>query len=638
MDDSTVRGFLGAGCALVRIPLGKKGPVAEGWQREDNAIRGVGNAAKFAGQNVGLLHEWSRTCAVDIDDFDGADAWLTAQGLILEALFMADGAVSVSSGTANRGKLLYRLPQGVPPLRTTKIKDHTGCVVLELRCAGAQDVIAGKHPSGSDYTVTGDPATMPELPPELLMIWRGLLNGGTDPHAGDRQDRKIPEGVRNETLFRLARTMHMGGASEAAILAALLEMNKSCAPPLPEREVASVSHSAAHLAGRKPVAKYVRVNDDAPPALDGELDLTTLAAITPPRRQWAVDEWVGVGHVTSVYGAGGVGKSLLALQMAVALGCGRPFLGLTTRRGRTLALFCEDDHDELHRRLHRHCVAFGVPIAESAGMLALHPRLGMQNAMVTAFEREGEVLPRPLYQAVEQRLEQARSGGSPFLLLVLDNVAQVAPVPENNRGLVTQTVNLLNALALRFQLAVLLLGHPAKGLGSQYSGSTAWDAAVRSRIYMERVTDSNGTPSPDLLTLHKAKANYAGLDALPLRYDSGVYRLTGERSDDVVEGIRRRQREQAVRSAVVAAIVELTRINEQRPTDSPRAPDRYLPKLMAKHDLLPDSVTERMVAEAMPALLRAGVFIAETRHDTRAGRDFRFIRLPDAPTGDGSTA
>jgi len=175
-----VPAFLRAGCMLVPIPLGRKGPDHPGWNKPTGALAGERSAGRFAGRNAGLAHAWSRTCAIDVDAFDAADAWLGERGIDLPGLLVAPDAVQVKSPKPNRAKLLYRLPDGVEPLLTHQVSADDGEMILEFRCAtrdGAtvQDVVAGTHPEGGEYTVRGDVARMPTLPRELLALWRSLL-------------------------------------------------------------------------------------------------------------------------------------------------------------------------------------------------------------------------------------------------------------------------------------------------------------------------------------------------------------------------------------------------------------------------------------------------------------------------------
>ncbi len=352
------------------IPPGSKGPRGKGWQLRENAIFGTESVAKFDGHNAGLLHEWSHTVAIDIDDFNAADAWLTAREVSIERLFMADDAVSVSSGTPNRGKLLYRLPEGVEPLRTIKLDG----VQLEFRCIGAQDVIAGKHPGGGTYTVMGDPATMPVLPGKLLALWQKLLaNGAAEPrHNGDDDvSAKFSTGGRNDALFRLGRKLHnIAKLSESGILAALQAENAArCDPPLPDSELATIAHSAATLPEREAAAKYVHTESGG----DAVRSITIAAARLPA--DWVeveqqpppfvVERILPEGEAGSCVSPGGGNKSTLKLFESVHIILGRDLYGRRVlKSGVVLCVSKEDRAELIDYRLKKICRGLRLSEAE----------------------------------------------------------------------------------------------------------------------------------------------------------------------------------------------------------------------------------------------------------------------------------
>jgi RecA-family ATPase len=83
-------------------------------------------------------------------------------------------------------------------------------------------------------------------------------------------------------------------------------------------------------------------------------------------------------------------------------------------------------------------------------------------------------------------------------------------------------------LAIPSGADVLLTAHPSlTGIasGSGLSGSTAWNASVRSRLYFKRLNDEDDTePDPDLRVLEVMKLNYgrAG-EALTLKWRNGLF-------------------------------------------------------------------------------------------------------------------
>lgn len=100
------------------------------------------------------------------------------------------GRLEVKSPKANRGKLLFKLPEGFEAANLRQLKHH-GAVILELRCGNCQDVILGQHPEGGDYQLIGNPAAIPDAPTVLLDMLRhweawepcfdSALGGGTEP-------------------------------------------------------------------------------------------------------------------------------------------------------------------------------------------------------------------------------------------------------------------------------------------------------------------------------------------------------------------------------------------------------------------------------------------------------------------------
>jgi hypothetical protein len=148
----------------------------------------------------------------------------------------------VITGSGGR-HLLFRYSGGPVPKTLAKgidLKGDGGYVVAP----------PSQHASGRRYEVDGvDGAkaflNIADAPPWLLArIARPektrAARGETVP-AGTA----IPEGERNETLFRLACSLRAKGLSGAAILAALKEENRiRCSPPLPDREVETIAASA----------------------------------------------------------------------------------------------------------------------------------------------------------------------------------------------------------------------------------------------------------------------------------------------------------------------------------------------------------------------------------------------------------
>lgn len=249
------------------------------------------------------------------------------------------------------------------------------------------------------------------------------------------------------------------------------------------------------------------------------IDPTNLAGVPVPDRRWIVDDWLGYGYVTALYGNGGVGKTLLAQILMTATATGLPWLGRRVEPCRSLALFCEDDPDELQRRQDRINRALGCGFSELGAMRWISGS-GADNAFC-GFDQRGSMTIFPRFCEIE--LAALAHGAD---LIVVDNAADVFAGNENDRGQVRRFVNLLAGLAMRCEAAVLLLAHPSRaGLasGAIDGGSTAWHNSVRARWTLAPEAGEDGAPS-DGLILSRPKANYApGTDAtIRLRWAGGV--------------------------------------------------------------------------------------------------------------------
>ena len=229
--------------------------------------------------------------------------------------------------------------------------------------------------------------------------------------------------------------------------------------------------------------------------------------------------------VTMLSGDGGVGKSLLAKQLGVAVATGGDWIGLLPEAGAVLYVSAEDDEDEIHRRLADVAAGHGLGFEDLADFHVLS--LAGQDAVMGAPDRSGLVSATPLWRALVDQVELIGPR-----LLILDNLADVFAGNENSRPEARQFIGLLRAVAIEHALAVLLVAHPSlTGLasGSGTSGSTAWSNSVRSRLYLDRAGDgAERDGDPDLRVLRTMKANYAAIGGeIKLRWESGCLRREG---------------------------------------------------------------------------------------------------------------
>jgi len=240
-----------------------------------------------------------------------------------------------------------------------------------------------------------------------------------------------------------------------------------------------------------------------------------------PDRRWLVQDWIPWGHVTMLSGDGGIGKSLLLQQLLTCAAIGQDWLGQGVTPVKTLGVFCEDDVDELHRRQDAINQLYGIEYKDLANMRWMC-RLGMDNAIMIFPQRDS---PGDRTVFCQQVVNTTKEFGAH--LIGLDALHDLFSGNENARPQARQFIHTLSFIAAEIDGAVLLTAHPSlSGLssGSGMSGSTAWNNAVRSRLYLKKPNaDDDGDVEENDRILKREKANYAGIgDEIRLTWANGV--------------------------------------------------------------------------------------------------------------------
>ena len=255
----------------------------------------------------------------------------------------------------------------------------------------------------------------------------------------------------------------------------------------------------------------------------GWLQLSDFLGTPAPEREWIIQDWLPAGYSspTLFTGAGGTGKSLLALQLALAVSTGGDWVGLpVVRQMDTTLVMCEDSKDELHRRIESLAKAdqYAFTELEKAGVYMMS-RVGQE--CVLCVEKDGRLAAGPFYEVLDQQLGIL---GPQEKLLVIDTAADVYSGNESNRSGVNQFVkHILCGLAAKHNATVMLVAHPPKAIGQTYSGSTAWNNSFRNRLFLDWF--ENG--GRKFRTLDRPKSNYAECgEKLILAYEHGAFKRT----------------------------------------------------------------------------------------------------------------
>jgi RecA-family ATPase len=255
------------------------------------------------------------------------------------------------------------------------------------------------------------------------------------------------------------------------------------------------------------------------------IDISKWDETPAPPREWAVPDRIPLKQPTLLSGEGAAGKSLLLLQLAVATVLGRIWLDAETTMGPAIYFGCEDDADELHRRLDainkyynvafHHLVFRGFKLLSFAG----------KDAVLGATNRSGRVEATNLFHQLYCEACEIRPR-----VLVLDTASDIFAGKENDRSEVRQFLGLLRKLAIDASAAVVIASHPslsgiASGTGT--SGSTQWHNSVRARMYLKAAREGNGDENEadnGLRELVFMKNQYGPLGhRVLLRWQSGLF-------------------------------------------------------------------------------------------------------------------
>jgi hypothetical protein len=306
----------------------------------------------------------------------------------------------------------------------------------------------GKYTWPGDWELAVPPDRLPEPPSWLIEeLDRIEANRGKAKAKGDdgqqaaagAEPGEIPDGIRNDSLFKIGCNLRRHGLIESQIADALLLINASvCQPPLEEKEVRSIAKSAA---------KY----EPTPGAAD-ELPVTQslreLIEQCPNLRPPVIHGLLRAGESMNVIAPPKLGKSWLVTDLALAVATGRPWLGLyPTEQGNVLIVDNELHRETLAHRIPKVMEARAVTLAECADridVVSLRGRLKDIFGLGACFSR----------------IEPGR-----YKLVVLDAFYRVLPrdTDENDNGTMAQVYNVLDSYAAKLQCSFVLVHHSSKG-------------------------------------------------------------------------------------------------------------------------------------------------------------------------------
>lgn len=250
---------------------------------------------------------------------------------------------------------------------------------VDIRCDGSYVVAPGSiHENGNEYFWDISPEEIPiaevnDSVLELLDLKDERAEG-----EGFSMPNSIEKGFRVNTLFRLCASLQSKGLSDEAIQAAVrTENEKRCNPPLTEFELTKEVFPALKRYGKGEFMEAFPIPGDvAPKPEKKKLEVVSAKELLYkklPPIIFKVADLVADG-VTLVAAKSKSGKSWLALQIAICVAKGIPFMGKDVTQCRVLYFDFENGEQLTQDRLRK--ILKGQEAPENLDIVHSADRLG----------------------------------------------------------------------------------------------------------------------------------------------------------------------------------------------------------------------------------------------------------------------
>lgn len=474
---------------------------------------------------------------VDIDPRNGGDD--SYELLIRKHGRLPDTLQQMTGGGGRH--LLFAAPEG------TTIGCGELAQGIDIKGKGGYIVVAPSiHPSGRAYFWDGEKPIKEQTiasAPTLKEFEAASRNGhGTAP-AGDgvKLPDRIAKGKQHATLFKLGCAMRAKNFGETEIFAALWEANRArCEEPGPEENIRKLAASicmqyeAGSTVKTQPVSDR---NDSKTPKPIVRQESLVIYHADYPEPEPLVDAILYPG-LTILGGRPKVGKSWLALDLAISLVSGKKFGGYleVKKPGRCLYVSLEERPRQTRSRLR-------VLTQPSDYLSDLHFIYELPPLMAGG----AAVLSKELTE-------------HPVELLIVDSLLAVTKqAGRRNMDIMQADYNIVSTLreiAEKHAMALVLVAHTRKAPGEfldSIQGTSGTTAAADAVWVLSRTPDGDAMLS---VTGREVRSNVFGVKRSE---DSPAWAITGE-GDEVSQSEARRE------------IIELLRDQgPMRPTSIARA-------------------------------------------------------------------
>lgn len=346
--------YASQGLKVIPLRPRDKAPILSDWP-----AKATTDAATIAGwwhqhpdANVGLV--CGDLLVLDVDGAPGSDS-LTGIGLDpqqLPATWVAE--------TGRAGGQHFYFKNSLDEFHRNRIGVLDG---VDIKGVGGYVVAPPSvHPNGNPYKWQAGRAPweveLAEPPKDFLQLLEGRdqrSEDGDGHQAHDHETRKrfdtaralagVPEGQRDETIFKLASRLRNADVPREMAEALVLKAARNCQPPFPENT--ALEKVARAYEGYKPLERETDQRNTWSKAK------TAFEFIEAGNQEpeWSVERLISPSAITVLASPRGLGKTHFALKLAVATALNGNFLGRPVKAGRVLLIDRDNPKREIRRRL-----------------------------------------------------------------------------------------------------------------------------------------------------------------------------------------------------------------------------------------------------------------------------------------------
>ena len=279
---------------------------------------------------------------------------------------------------------------------------------------------------------------------------------------------EIGEGSRNEVMLQYVGHLRGRGLREQEIEVLALAINDAqFSPPLEANEVLDICSRYRHqnlgmgatLSALNPESKFSE-------NFDPQKGVVQISSAPPPRRSYVFSDQVTLGTMCVLGGSGGVSKTMLTLQIAIAAACGKNLGHIQVGEGSSLLFLGEEDEAERDRRIGAICIHMGADhqLVEKRvkcfGAAGIDIRLTKKKDANAQATNLGD-------KVIQMAKEHATQSGAPLRIIAFDHARLVLGGDPNDAEDVTQLTRVLTHIARETGAAVFLLAHSPKSVISK---------------------------------------------------------------------------------------------------------------------------------------------------------------------------